>query len=50
MSLPSVNVHNPLKIRSLNANKPIAYSTLRRVKANDSNENTLRDDNDSEPK
>ncbi len=30
LSLPSVKVHNPLKIRSLNAVKPSAYSTLRK--------------------
>lgn len=31
MSLPAVNVsNNPLKISSINANKPIVYSTLRK--------------------
>jgi len=35
LSLPSVKVHNPLKIKSLNPAKPSAYSTLRKLKAID---------------
>jgi len=44
MSLPAVNVHNPLKIRSINSNKPVAYSTLRKRIEADSIESILRDD------
>lgn len=47
LSLPSVNVHNPLKIRSLNAAKPTAYSTLRKLKVND--DIVSHEEVDSEP-
>ena len=47
LSLPSVKVHNPLKIKSLNAAKPSAYSTLRKLKAIDNI--AANEEVDSEP-
>jgi hypothetical protein len=47
LSLPSVNLHNPLKIKSLNAAKPTTYSTLRKLKVND--DIVSHEEVDSEP-